>query len=194
MAVMGRNSTCRTTCRTVGPAASDEAPASPSAADPPAPNAFTGRFLERLSAEDQPETALAATREGPWTVVPNGHGRWAVFREGESYADGDAPAALFAERHQALLAAAALPGTAERGTLRLVDRCLPGGYPVTDGRRTLGQLAWFDPDLVGALAVLRAVAASPHALALLLAAAGHDGLERAGRILARRVADEEPAA
>ena len=119
-------------------------------------NAFDGAFLARLEAEDQPATALAAAREGPWTVVPNGHGRWAVFREGEGYAAGDVPAALFDDRHRALLAAAALPGAAARGTLRLDDRRLPGGYPVSEGRRTVGQLAWFDPDLVGDLATLLA--------------------------------------
>ena len=187
MAVMERNATCRSVGRASGEGHAPGAdPNAPPNADP---NAFTDRFLARLRAEDQPSTALAAAREGPWTVVPNGHGRWAVFREGESYAFGDAPAALFDERYQALLAAAALPGAAGRGALRLEGRRLPGGYSVTDGRRTVGRLAWFDPDLVGDLAALLAIVSSPRSLALLLAAAGHDALERAGRILARRLGE-----
>jgi len=175
---MERNKTCRDA------AAVATVRLDPGVEPEPRRNAFDETFLARLKDEDQPPTALAAAREGPWTVAPNGHGRWAVFRDGEGYAAGDTPAALFAERSRALLAAAALPGAAARGTLRLDDRRLPGGYAVSDGRRTVGQLAWFDPDLVRDLAALVAIVSSPRSLAHLLAAAGHDALERAGRILA----------
>lgn len=149
------------------------------------PNAFDSGFLDRLLDSDQPPTAAVAAVAGPWEVRPAPAYGWGVHRQG----DGGDAAALMEERQEALLLAAALPGSARRGTPRLLPERGPDGYVVTDGNRELGRLAWFDTELVAALGCLRDLVSSPRSLALLLEAAGHDALEQAGRILARRAAE-----
>jgi len=153
------------------------------------PNAFHGDFLDRLLERDQPPTAVVAAVAGPWEVRPAPAYGWGVHRQGDA---GEA-AALMEERQEALLLAAALPGSARRGVPRLRPERGPDGYAVTDGRRELGRLAWFDTELVAALGCLRDLVSSPLSLALLLEAAGHDALEQAGRILAHRAGGEPEA-
>lgn len=147
-------------------------------------NAFQLAFLERLLDQDQPATALAAATAGPWEVAPAERGRFRVERSGEAGA-GEEPAAVVDERQAALLLAAALPGSSGRELYRLRPERRREGYELLRAGRSLGFLAWFDPHLVGTLAALEHIVSSPRALALLLEAAGHDALWRAGRLLAR---------
>lgn len=150
-------------------------------------NAFRPAFLERLLDQDQPATALAAETAGPWEVAPAEGGRFRVERDGEA-ATGEEPAAVLDERQAALLLAAALPGSSGRELYRLRPERRPGGYELLRGGRSLGRLAWFDPHLVATVAALEHIVASPRALAMVLEAAGHDALCRAGRLLARSAA------
>lgn len=150
-------------------------------------NAFEAAFLERLLGQDQPATALAAATDGPWEVASADRGRFRVAREGEA-AGSEEPAAMVDERQAALLLAAALPGSSGRDLYRLRPERREGGYDLLRGGRPLGRLAWFDPHLVATVAALEHIVASPRALALVLEAAGHDALYRAGRLLARSAA------
>ncbi|HEX6203704.1 MAG TPA: hypothetical protein VF100_11925 [Thermoanaerobaculia bacterium] len=151
-------------------------------------NAFQAAFLERLLDHDQPGTALAAATAGPWEVAAAEGGRFRV--ESEGTAGADEPAAVVEERQAALLLAAALPASAERDLYRLRAERRDGGYELMRGGRRLGRLAWFDPHLVATVAALERIVASPRSLALLLEAAGHDALRRAGRLLASRLEGE----
>jgi hypothetical protein len=172
----------------------------------PPVNAFTADFLDRLLESDQPATAAEAAVAGPWEVEPVGGYGWGVFRQagggaaappGEGGGGGGGrrgePAGLLEERQDALLLAAALPGSARGGELRLRPDRGPDGYPLAAGRRDVGRLAWFDTHLVATLAAFRALVACPRCLALVLEAAGHDALEQAGRIVARRTGTTERA-
>ena len=164
------------------------------AAGPVVVHAFRGEFLDRLLECDQPATAAVASVAGPWEVAPVGGYGWGVYRQGESSAAGGRgePAGLFEDRQDALLLAAALPGSARRGELRLRPDRGPDGYALVDAGRDAGRLAWFDSHLVATLAAFRALVGCPRCLALLLEAAGHDALDQAGRTLARRVGAEPP--
>lgn len=169
------------------------APSAPVGGKPPR-QAFRGDFLARLLDAEAPPSAAAAALAGPWEVAEREDG-WAVLDAALAAAGGGAAAGVAAhcgERQDALLLAAALPGNAA-AELRLAARpgCLYGdgrGYELRAGGRPIGSLAWYDSRLVATLEALRALVASPHALALLLEAAGHDALDRAGRLLAARVA------
>lgn len=152
-----------------------------------AENAFQPAFLERMLEHDQPATALAAATAGPWEVAPAEGGRFRVGRDGEA-PGGEEPAAVVDERQAALLLAAALPGSSGRELYRLRPDRRRDGYELLRGGRPLGRLAWFDPHLVATLAALEHIVASPGALALVLEAAGHDALRRAGLLLARSAA------
>lgn len=154
------------------------------AGGPGVENAFQPAFLERLLDQDQPATALAAATAGPWEVAPAEGGRFRVERDDEAAA-GEEPAAVVDERQAALLLAAALPGSSGRELYRLRPERRREGYELLRAGRSLGRLAWFDPHLVGTLAALEHIVSSPRALALVLEAAGHDALSRAGRLLAR---------
>ncbi|HMB51889.1 MAG TPA: hypothetical protein VKU40_01145 [Thermoanaerobaculia bacterium] len=148
-------------------------------------HAFAGDFLRRLKAADAPPSAAAAALAGPWEVVEEVDGAAVV-----DAVTGEV-AARCESRQDALLLAAALPGNAA-AELRLAERpgCLYGdgrGYELRAGGRPVGSLSWFDTRLVATLEALRALVASPRGLALLLEAAGHDALDRAGRLLAARV-------
>jgi len=172
---------------------------------PPAGNAFTSDFLDRLLERDQPATAAQAAVAGPWEVEAAGGYGWGVYRQGEAgaahggreagreRAGRGEPAGLFEEREDALLLAAALPGSARGGALHLRPERGPDGYPLVDGGRDVGRLAWFDTHLVATLGAFRALVACPRCLALVLEAAGHDALEQAGRIVARRTGGGEPS-
>lgn len=147
-------------------------------------NAFQPAFLERMLDHDQPVTALAAATAGPWEVAAAEGGRFRV--ESDGAAGGGQPAAVVEERQAALLLAAALPASADRDLYRVRARRRDGGYELLRGGRRLGRLAWFDPHLVATVAALDRIVSSPRSLALLLEAAGHDALQRAGRLLAAR--------
>lgn len=148
-------------------------------------NAFRPAFLDRMLEHDQPGTALAAATAGPWEVAPADGGRFRVETEGG--AGEEEAAAVVEERQAALLLAAALPASGERDLFRLRSERRDGGYELLRGGRRLGRLAWFDPHLVATVASLERIVASPRSLALLLEAAGHDALRRAGRLLATRL-------
>lgn len=148
-----------------------------------AENAFRARFLERMLDHDQPATAHWAASEGPWEVAAAPGGR---FRVDAEEAGDEAPAALVEERQTALLLAAALPGSPGRELYRLRPERGEDGYELVRAGRPVGRLGWFDPHLVATLAALERIVSSPRALALVLEAAGHDALRRAGRLLAAR--------
>ena len=150
-------------------------------------NAFAGEFLDRLLEVDGPGTGGEAAVAGPWEVEERASGGFAVRREGERVAQGDEPAAVLEDRQAALLVAAALPGSGVPDTFRLEPGRTPDGYRLADDGRAVGRLTWFDPDLVATVSALRRIVAAPRCLALVLEAAGHDALEQAGKILARRV-------
>lgn len=150
-------------------------------------NAFDGGFLDRLLEVEGPATGGEAAVAGPWEVEERASGGFAVRREGERVDQGDEPAAVLEDRQAALLVAAALPGSGVRDALRLETRRTPEGYRVEDDGRPVGRLTWFDPDLLATVSALRRIVAAPRCLALVLEAAGHDALEQAGKILARRV-------
>lgn len=147
----------------------------------PCRNAFSRRYLERVLERDQPPTAPEAAVAGPWEVAPTPGGRWAVWRLGEEgFAE---PAAVLDEEQDALLLAAVLPGSAGAAVVLDPQRG-PDGYRLRVDGRDAGRLAWFDSQLVAALATVRSLVSSPRCLALLLDGAGHDALEHAGRLLA----------
>jgi len=108
---------------------------------------------------------------------------------------GGPVAALFRERADALRAAAVLPAVAAPSPFRLKDRPKRLGYPVHDRGRHVGHLCQVNGTLAGRrrarllehLHVARHLAASPHALALLLEAVGPEALPLLGRVLARRI-------
>jgi hypothetical protein len=148
-------------------------------------NAFDPDFLRRFGEEDQPPNNEGETA-GPWEVAAAAGG-WTVTAAGAG-----APEAVARERAVALLAAAALPATGRppRFTLEAV---VARPFPLLDGCRPAGSLAHHSLHLVEVMNALDAVAASPPALAALLAAAGAEALARAGRLLAEGLASVQPA-
>ncbi|MDP9122097.1 MAG: hypothetical protein M3O15_12160 [Acidobacteriota bacterium] len=153
-------------------------------------NAFTDEFLGRLDTRTEPESASEADHAGPWAVQAfsrEGRESFAVLRAWESLDRGDRPFAVFSRRETALLAAAVLPGTGRDPHFRLGNEPEPHGFPVTSGGGVEGHLQEFDERLVDALHVAAALVRSPEALAKLLEAAGFVALEKAGRILTRKV-------
>jgi hypothetical protein len=144
--------------------------------NPRSTSIFDPDFLRRLAEEDQPPN-VQAEGAGPWEVAPVGDG-WACTAAG-----AEAPRLVAREVHVALLAAAALPAAARPPRFTLGE-VVARPFPLLDGCRPAGSLAVFDPDLVAAMNVLDAVAASPVALALLLKVAGAAAVERAGRLMA----------
>ncbi|MEM7481744.1 MAG: hypothetical protein AAF481_11265 [Acidobacteriota bacterium] len=160
-------------------------------------NAFHPRFLAWLDQLELPPTSGEAAHRGPWKVEPTGeppNERFAVLRQGESLAEGDLPRLLLTDRQDALLAAAALPAMGRADAYRLGGEPTISPHPLTAGTYPLlreGQLAGhcrsFDAELAPYLHALRTLCSHPEALAHLLEAAGHEGLVRAGRVLARRV-------
>ncbi len=92
-----------------------------------------------------------------------------------------------ADRLLALLAAAALAGTARPAVYAIEPDAGAAGYPIRRGKEEVGSAHYFMADLCTALDVLDAVVSSPSALACLLEAAGPTALERAGRELGLRL-------
>jgi hypothetical protein len=144
--------------------------------NPRSATVFDPDFLRRLGEEDQPPN-VEAEAAGPWEVSPVADG-WACTAAG-----AEEPRLVAREPHVALLAAVALPAAARSPRFTLGE-VVARPFPLLDSCRPAGSLAVFDPDLVAAMNVLGAVAASPVALALLLKVAGADAVERAGRLMA----------
>jgi hypothetical protein len=149
------------------------------------PNAFARLFLEKLGRRDEPPTAGQADVVGPWRIEAIPGAGFGLFRLGETYARGFAPAAVFPDQWLARLAAAVLPGTGQDPMLLLQKDETPGGsYPaVLDSGELVGLLQYFDEKLVDAMNVAIHLLTSPQALAYLLEAAGAAALERCGAIL-----------
>jgi hypothetical protein len=169
-------------------------------------SAFAPAFLEKLrllvrlleAAEGDHPTQEEAALSGPLAVeaVETAGGvRYAVVREDEPVAAGGKVAALFRERADALRAAAVLPAVATPSPFRLKDKPKRLGYPIHDRGRHVGHLCQMSGKLAARrratflshLHVARHLAASPHALALLLEAVGPEALPLLGRVLARRI-------
>lgn len=148
---------------------------------------FTDEALARLRLRDEPPTAAEAELCGPWWVRRlAGDGGFGLFRRGDEEA-GEAPFAVFVQRHVALLAAAALPGIGRDESFRVHPEAAAGVYPVLRGGVEVGAVGVFLAELATSLQALELVARSPTALALLLEAAGPTALERAGRELGLRL-------
>ena len=157
-------------------------------------NAFSPSFLKQFSQRDEPPTGPEADVAGPWRVETTSDPQFpfALFRAGESLARGFRPAAVFAERWLAHLAAAVLPGTGRDAFLHLNKEPDAEGYGVALEDGTLaGRFELFDEALLGAVNSVVAVVRSPWSLACLLEAAGPLAVERCGALLERWVAAGE---
>jgi len=148
---------------------------------------FTEEFLAYLAARDEPATAAEAEAAGRRHVVPDPQGGWAVMREGESLAAGDAPEATFLREEAAMIAAAVLPGLARRLRYRLGDDPCKRGFPVILDGAVVGHSRVFNDALVAAMSVLDALLASPHEFGWLLLAMGGVALERVEKVTAARL-------
>src|ERR1044071_2780211 len=163
--------------------------------NPPAPltpsNVFHPEFLRRLDERDEQITAAEADVAGPWFVLPIPGEGSGVFREGEHPLRGSRPAAVFADRFRALLAAAVLPGTGRESLLCLAGDPSPDGkgYAVRlDDGTVVGHCPQFEEELIASLNTVVDVLPGPGSLAYEMEAAGAVTLERAGAIFASRVA------
>jgi len=160
----------------------------------PSPNAFAAEFLRVFSQEDEPASAAEADAAGPWDVQPaataDGREAFGLWRLGEQPEHGDAPAGLFRERSTALLAAAVCPFLGREPYHLLGQERWNGGYPLVRQGETLGWIDLFDEDWAFGINVLERFTRSPEALATLMEAAGPLALERAGRILRKRVLED----
>jgi len=157
----------------------------------PSPNAFAAEFLRVFAQEDEPASAAEADAAGPWDVQPaataDGREAFGLWRLGEQPEYGDVPAGLFRERPTALLAAAVRPFLGREPYHMLGQERSNGGYPLVRQGETLGWIDLFDEDWAFGINVLERFTRSPEALATLMEAAGPLALERAGRILRKRV-------
>ena len=155
---------------------------------PRLPNIFLQEFLERLARRNEPPAASEAAVAGPWHVEEVRTTFYAVYRVGESYAQGHRPAAVCSDREPALLIAALLPGSGRELLFQLQKEAGPAGYAVeAGGGEVIGHLAVFDDRLVEALHVVECLLRSPEALANVLEVAGGVVLERVGAVLGGRV-------
>lgn len=159
------------------------------------PNAFEDGFLRRFRQEDEPASAAEADVAGPWRVEPastsDGREAFALWRLGERPQWGDSPAALFLDRSTALLAAAIRPFVGREAFYVLGKERWNGGFPLLRQGEAVGWIDLFDEDWAFGVNVLERFIRSPEAIAQLLEAAGPLALERAGRLLRRRVVEDE---
>jgi hypothetical protein len=153
-------------------------------------NAFTRLFLDRIGELDEPPSAGEADVAGPWEVEEIPGFGFGLFRRGEGWSRGFLPAAVFARRPVALLAAAVFPGTGRDAAFRLQKNAGPAGYGIVSGSELAGHVALFDEKLVDALHVAEMLVRNPESLASLLEAAGALALERTGTILDERFPEE----
>lgn len=160
-------------------------------------NVFSRDFLELLAERDEPASLYEVEWAGEWKVVSPEPARHLVLRSWEDPAR-DQPTAILEERPTALLCAAVLPLEA-RPRLYLLQPVEPRGrYGVLvrdtynaeaeSESRPIGEVRQFSENQVLALHLAGCFARAPHALALLLEAAGPTAIRLAGDILARRLA------
>ncbi len=167
---------------------SDRPPEEPGSArerEPPV-RVFTDEALARLRLREESPAAGEAELSGPWRVSRLADGGFALFRPAEQES-GEPPLAVFADRHLALMAAAALPGVGREELFRVDPEAVGAGYPLLRSGCEVGALRVFLADLARSLHVLECVVRSPAAFALLLEAAGPTVLERAGAELGLRL-------
>jgi hypothetical protein len=169
----------------------------PSVPDVPSShNAFAASFLRRFAEVDEPPTAGEADTAGPWRIVEIPGEGFGLFREGESLQRGYLPAAVFADRSLAVVAAAVLPGTGREPMLRLSNQPDEDGfYAVTleDGT-VVGRFHLYDQPLLDAMNGALQVIRLPGSLAYLNEAAGPVTLVRCGAILDERLPAAEATA
>jgi hypothetical protein len=153
-------------------------------------NAFDPRFLDLLAERDEPPTAHEADVAGPWRIEETPQGYF-LYRPGEGPQRHRRSTAVFASRFHALLTAAVLPGLGRDAAFRLNPQPDAEGYALEsrpDWGAAVGHLELFDDKLVAALDVLHSLATDPLSLANFLEAVGGVALDRAGMVLAERVA------
>jgi hypothetical protein len=156
-----------------------------------APNAIDAAFLKRLEELAEPPTASEADLAGPWRVEPlpeEAGGGFGLFRQWRSR-----PFARFESVWMARLVAALLPGLGRDAAYRFKPEREPRGWAIQSREawgEVVGHVEVFDPALIAALHVADGLMRSPLALAGFLEACGKVALERAGAILAERVAEE----
>jgi hypothetical protein len=154
-------------------------------------NALTPETLRLLAERDEPETAGEADVAGTPAVEPLPEGGFAVLPAGLSLALGHHPAGRFERRSEALIAAATYPGTGRDAAYRLASERGPHGFAVesrADWGAPIATLDEFNQDWVDAMAKVDALARAPELLAMVMEAVGPLALERAGAILAARLA------
>ncbi|MGH9361074.1 MAG: hypothetical protein ACRD2T_04100 [Thermoanaerobaculia bacterium] len=155
---------------------------------------FTADFLDRLEKSDEPGSVGEAEWSGDWKVVSLAPDRHLVLRGWQEPAN-DQPAAILTERSAALLCAAVLPLEA-RPRLFIVrpvraegryDVLVQDSYDPARPCQPIGEVRDFSEAQALALHLAGCFARSPHALALLLEAAGPTAIQMAGEILHRRL-------
>ncbi len=152
-------------------------------------NAFAPEFLQRVHDLDEPYTAGEADLSGPWQVVAEADGWFAVQREGDLEPQG-----RYRLRELALLVAAALPMVGRGPLFRVEREPSEEGFALKlqrhDGLEVVGWLRHCDLELVQPLSALTYLMLLPWEFVNVLEAAGGTELERAGRLLWRRVAEQ----
>jgi hypothetical protein len=154
-------------------------------------NALTPEILRLLAERDEPETAGEAEVAGAPAVVPLPDGGFGILPAGLSLDGGHTPVGRFERRAEALIAAATYPGTGRDAAYRLNTEREPRGFAVesrADWGAPIGFLDEFNQDWVESMGRMDALARAPELLAIYLEAVGPLALERAGAILAARLA------
>jgi hypothetical protein len=155
-------------------------------------NAFRPDFLSSLTERDGTITAAEAEFSGPWRVEPAG-GRYAVLKDWEESAAGDAPFAVMEHPETAALLSAILPAFGRDPLFHLdPDGNSAAGFRITavygeQGPREVGKLAKYETGVVEALHVAEYLARNPAALATVLLASGPWAVLEIGRILFREI-------
>ena len=146
-------------------------------------NAFDPEFLDAFKERECPPTREEARLAGPWEVRP-WEDAWGVFS-----IEDDRPRAVFRERGLALAAAALYPATGREYIYSLGGDKEDRGFPVwcfRDGTERDVVVGWaecFDVELLELLSVADHLRRSPVSLALMLEAAGRQGMALIGRFL-----------
>jgi hypothetical protein len=154
------------------------------------PNAITPECLRRLNERDEPATAGEAGVAGTPVIAPLPGGGFGVFPVDQPPATGR-PAGTFERHAEALIGAATYPLTGREAPYRLRTEPDEHGFAIeskNDWGRVIGHLTDFDQPWMESIAVLESLARAPEALALYLESVGGLALERAGAILAARLA------
>ncbi len=150
-------------------------------------NAFRSRFLNLIDDRDDPDSALEADLDGPWTVAPCswcGTEGFGVFRSWED-AQRDEPRAWFTARELALTAAALMPASGKEDWFELSTVATPAGHRLEQRGQLVGFLPQFEERLAVGLHFAECLIRSPAAMASLLSASSPLALKLVGTILAR---------